>query len=459
MEKAENRLPGLLVNSYGFAYMTFTLMMSLALNYYAIFLTDVALITAAHMGTIMFITHFVDFASIPFSGSIIQKTQFRWGQFRSWLLIPPIFTAIFFTLTFTNLPVGYSTKVIYLSLAYMIAHVNLNFAFNAHLGLISVVANNVRERLRMSTRNMQWGMFSQIVFSLVVVKYMLYYFSEKSTTWGYFYTVGILAVVQVFGYWFLFYQTRNYEKYDPDKKLKAAFDLNFKEMVMQVLANKHLRLIMTADVAVNLGIFSLSTFAPYYFKYITGNEQFMVQYTLLLGIGVFASTLIAPMVVKIFGKRNTYLFAGLWGTVGYCSLRMFGASDPWVYSIIVLVSVLGAGTSYPIRQAMYMDAAEYGYYKTGKDASAFIMSMYTLPTKIAIMIATSGAGYGLALIGFKANIAQTPEVLNNMMNIICFIPAGSGFTAFLVMLFYSLSDDKLHKIMETNAAKKAEAKA
>ena len=341
----------------------------------------------------------------------------------------------------------------------MIAHVNLNFAFNAHLGLISVVANNVRERLRMSTRNMQWGMFSQIVFSLVVVKYMLYYFSEQSPTWGYFYTVGILAVVQVFGYWFLFYQTRNYEKYDPDKKLKAAFDLNFKEMVMQVLANKHLRLIMTADVAVNLGIFSLSTFAPYYFKYITGNEQFMVQYTLLLGIGVFASTLIAPMVVKIFGKRNTYLFAGLWGTVGYCSLRMFGASDPWVYSIIVLVSVLGAGTSYPIRQAMYMDAAEYGYYKTGKDASAFIMSMYTLPTKIAIMIATSGAGYGLALIGFKANIAQTPEVLNNMMNIICFIPAGSGFTAFLVMLFYSLSDDKLHKIMETNAAKKAEAKA
>ena len=74
MEKAENRLPGLLVNSYGFAYMTFTLMMSLALNYYAIFLTDVVLITVAHMGTIMFIIHFVDFASILFSGSIIQKT-------------------------------------------------------------------------------------------------------------------------------------------------------------------------------------------------------------------------------------------------------------------------------------------------------------------------------------------------------------------------------------------------
>ena len=83
------------------------------------------------------------------------------------------------------------------------------------------------------------------------------------------------------------------------------------------------------------------------------------------------------------------------------------------------------------------------------------MSMYTLPTKIGIMIATSGAGFGLALIGFEANVAQTPEVLNNMMNIICFIPAGSGLVAFLVMLFYSLTDDRLHKIMESNAAKKA----
>ena len=106
-----------------------------------------------------------------------------------------------------------------------------------------------------------------------------------------------------------------------------------------------------------------------------------------------------------------------------------------------------------------MDAAEYGYYKTGKDASAFIMSMFTLPTKIAIMIATSGAGYGLALIGFEANVEQTPEVLNNMMHIICFIPAASGFLAFLIMLFYSLKDDRLAEIMEANAKKKAEIEA
>ena len=76
--------------------------------------------------------------------------------------------------------------------------------------------------------------------------------------------------------------------------------------------------------------------------------------------------------------------------------------------------MLGAGTSYPIRQAMYMDAAEYGYYKTGKDASAFIVSMFTLPTKIAIALAITIANYGLAFIGYVANMASTPEFMSRL---------------------------------------------
>ena len=454
----EKRLPGLLVNSYGLANMLFTLMMSLALNYYSIFLTDVAMIAAVHVGTIMFITHLVDAISIPISGSIIQKTQFRWGQFRSWLVIPPLFTCVFFTLTFTNLPLSYGFKIVYLATAYMIAHVSLNFAFNAHLGLISVLAKDVTERLRLATRNIQFGMFSQIVFSILVVEVMLKYFSRQSETWGYFYTVGILAVVQVFGYWFLFYQSRGYEKYDPNKKLETANKLSVGEMVMQVLTNPYLLLLMLADCFVNLGIFSLSTFAPYYFKYVYGDQGWMSKYLFILGVGTFISAILAPRVVNILGKKNTYLFAGIWGCIGYSVLRVFGVSSPWVYSFIVFASVLGAGTSAAIRQAMYMDTAEYGFYKTGKDASAFIMSMFTAPVKIAIALATTVAGYGLALIGYIPNMEATPEFISNLMNLICFIPAGCGFFAFAIMFFYRLSDEKLAKYMEANARTRAEAK-
>ena len=88
----EKRVTGLLVNSYGFANFTFTLMMYLALHYYSIFLTDVALIAIFHVSAIMAITHFVDVLSIPFSASIIQNSNMRWEKFRSWLVFMPIVT-------------------------------------------------------------------------------------------------------------------------------------------------------------------------------------------------------------------------------------------------------------------------------------------------------------------------------------------------------------------------------
>jgi Na+/melibiose symporter-like transporter len=278
--------------------------------------------------------------------------------------------------------------MVYLAMAYMIAHVSLNFAFNAHLGPISILAKDVKERLRLATRNIQFGMASQIVFSILVVEFMLNFFSRQSETWGYFYTVGILAIAQVFGYWFLFYQSRGYEKYDPNKKLETANKLSFGEMVMQVAGNPYLLLLMLADCFVNLGMFSLSTFAPYYFKYVVGDQGWMSKYLFILGTGTFLSAVIAPRVVNILGKKNTYLFAGVWGVIGYNILRIFGVNSPCVYAFIVFASVLGTGTSSAIRQAMYMDTAEF---------------------------------------------------------------------AFIIMLFYGLSDEKLAKYMEANARKRAKA--
>ncbi|MBN2418096.1 MAG: MFS transporter [Deltaproteobacteria bacterium] len=451
----EKKLSGLLVHSYGFSHLTFSLMMSLALQYYTIFLTDVALIKLSIIPVIYFITHIVDAISIPVSGVLIQSTQFRWGQYRSWLLFPPLATSVFFTLTFTNLPLSYGIKIVYLGFAYMIAHVSLNFAYNAQLGLISVVAKSVKDRMRMSTRNVQYGMSSQIIYSYLVLS-MFYHFSSKNESWGYFYTVGILAVIQVLGYWFLFYQIKDYDKYDPAKILSTRMSL--KEMVQQVIGNRHLRNLMSADIVSYLGIFSLQQVAVYYFKYVIENEQYMKPYSLSLAIASFASTLIAPYVVRILGKKNTYLFATIWGTAGYIALRMFGLSGPYVYIAIIVVSALGAGVNGPIRQAMYMDTAEYGYYKSGKDASAFIMSMFTLPIKIAIAIAGTIVLAGLDFIGYVPNIVPTEQFINSLMNLICYLPAGACLLAFVIMSFYSLSDNKVTEIMEINSAKRAEAR-
>ncbi len=453
----DKRVPWFLVNSYGLANFTFTLMMFLGLFYYANFLTDVALISAGHVAVIMFITHIVDAVSIPFSGGIIQKTRMPWGRFRSWLTFIPVTTCIFFTLTFTNLPLSYGIKMVYLSAVYIIANISLNFAYNAHMGMISVLSTDSKGRLRLSSRNMQFGMASQAVFSVAVVP-MLLFFSRQSATWGFFYTTGILGIVQIFGYWNLFYQTKGYEDYIPDKKVTPSHNMTVPEMVMQIFGNKYLMILMCADCAVNLGIFNIQTLAVYYFKYVSKNEAWISAYSLTLGIATFTSTIIGPIVAGRIGKKNTYLLAAIYSAVGYLVLRIYGASGPVVYIGIVCMIKLGAGLFYPLRQAMFMDTAEYGYYRTGKDASAFIMSMLTLPTKVGTTLAGTVATAGLAFIGYEAGMEATDQFISSLMNIICFIPVVCGVIAFSLMLFYSLSEDRVAEYMKANKIKRAEAK-
>ena len=100
-----------------------------------------------------------------------------------------------------------------------------------------------------------------------------------------------------------------------------------------------------------------------------------------------------------------------------------------------------------------------GYYKTGKDASAFIMSMFTIPIKIAASLAGALTGFGLGLIGYEAEMKVTEQFAGNLMDIICYIPAGCGIIAILLMVFYSLTDKNMEKIMEANKVKRAETVA
>ena len=451
----EKRLPGIVVNSYGLANFSLSLMLNIGTMYYFMFLTDTAMMSAAHAGLIVGVGGAIDTLSIFVSGSIIQKTQMRWGQFRSWFLFIPITTCLFFTLSFTNLPLGYNLKIVYLTVAYIIGHVSLNFAFNSHIGFISVLTTDIQERLRLSVRNIQFGMASTIVFSQVIVRLLEHLKIVQDSTRAYFYTVALLSAIQIFGYWNLFYQTREYEKYDPTKKLESSNDISIWEMVKQVLGNSQLLLLMSADVMAQLGLFSIMGMAIYFLKYIANNELWNIYHTLATGVLSFITALYAPVVINFLGKKKTYLIATAWGVMSYFLLRGYGALSVYHFTGFICLGSLLLGTSGPMRQAMYMDAAEYGYYKTGKDASAFIMSMFTVPIKAAIALQGVVTGFGLEYIGYVANTEMTSEMAGKLMDIICYIPAGCGIIAMLIMSFYKLNDKNMVKIMESNNLKKA----
>jgi glycoside/pentoside/hexuronide:cation symporter, GPH family len=451
----EKRLPPFVIHSYGISTMTFNMMMLVAVYYYSYFMTDVALINPTHLAIFMLITHIVDAVSVPVGGAVIQKTQFKWGQFRSWLLFLPVFTFVFFTMTFTNIPsVSYWVKISYLGVAYLLAHISLNFAFNAQLGLISVLSGNSYDRAKLSARNVQYQYGSQILFSFIAIKMLNFLNTEYGETLGFFTTVIMLAALQVSGYWNLFIRTKEYDRYDPDKKLKPANNLTWVEMLMQIIGNKPLIIIMIADTLKDIAIFSLTSIAAYYFKYVTRNSSWMALYPLLTAGAILLSSLIAPVITKKLGKKEICIYTAFLGIIGYIILRIYGAKSPEAYIATICCTNLIVYLPMPIRQAMYMDVAEYGLYKTGKNASALIISMYTMPVKIGMAIALTIIPLFLGYIGYKANMKPTPEFVESLMNLIAFLPAACYLIAGFVFLFYGLTDKKVTFFMDENQKKR-----
>jgi GPH family glycoside/pentoside/hexuronide:cation symporter len=192
----------------------------------------------------------------------------------------------------------------------MIAHISLNFAYNAHLGLISVLAKGSEGGCasQHGITSSVWEARYHICYFVLTILYKL---SANSTTWGYFYTVGILAVIQVFGYWFLCYQIRDYERYDPDKNLDPYRHWTNLEMVKQIIVNRPLLTILCADIFINIGVYSLQTLAVYYFKYAAQNELLMKPYSLSLSLAVFASAFISPKVVSSLARKIPTLCRGM----------------------------------------------------------------------------------------------------------------------------------------------------
>jgi len=456
----EKRLPASMTHSYGIATLTFNLMMMVAINYYTYFLTDVVMIAAIHLAIFMPLTHIIDAISIPIGGAIIQKTQFRWGQFRSWLLFLPVSTFIFFTITFTNIPsASYGVKLFYLGMAYIISHVSLNFAFNAHLGLISVLSGHIGDRASLSTWNTRYTYGAQLLFSLVAIRGLNYFRAEYGESVGFFIVVFILAGIQVLGYWNLFVRTKDYDRYDPDKNLKSSNNLTLSEMAMQIFGNKPLILIMIADTLKDVAIFGLVSIAVYYFKYVTGDDSWMMAYTFTAAVSILIATVIAPHVIKKFGRKETCIYSAFIGIIGYLVMYKFGTNGPITYTLIIACTNLVVYLPMPIRQAMYMDACEYGYYKTGKNASAFIMSMYTMPVKIGVAGALAIIPLFLAYIGYVPNMQSTPEFVSNLMRLISFLPIGCYLIAGFIFIFYGLTEEKVAFYMAENNKKRAETEA
>lgn len=449
----EKQLKKSILNLYGLPSFGFQLFVNMEVFYFAAFMTDAAKLPMTIVGTVLLITSIFDILWVPTAGILLEKSNMRWGKYRSWLLVGPPLAAFFFVFQFSKIgsPILNATLI---TLGFVISHLIWNIFYAGHVALNSSMTTDREERITMSSNRGMFNSLGAIGFSLIGMP-MILSFGKGNPPMGYTVTVVITGLVMIASYFILFFLTKDYAFHGTAAQSgKPAEKMPISEMMKQLVVNPPLIGLLLGEIGRYLGRFVIFGLAFYYFKYVVNNLAVITIFMTGLNVVTFVGALISNPLAKKFGERNVYILSLLIFIAGLFivwALPMNYIS----FMVVMFIAYLGYGMPDALGVALYSSTVEYGEWRTGKNARGFIMSLINFPIKTGILLRSVIITSILAGAGYVANMKPTLDLVNGIKSGLTLIPGvimAIGLVLFIVL--YKITPSKLGQMQNEIAARK-----
>lgn len=442
-----------MIYAYACAVLGFNVMMNMNTTYVNFYLTDIALIPVATVAVLLLIVRIADMFLVPIAGGVMEKSNMKWGKYRSWLLVGAPILGVFFTLIFTNFNVSLPIKIAIFMIVYLAAHFCVNLVYGALYALIPLMSKSNHERSLISAARVQFTAINQIFFGYIGMPLILFFTGSGATepgARGFMMTTAVICIFMVVTFWIAFKAT---EKFDipnvlTTKENKKKPTLSAKEMTSLTIKNPHLLAVILGDTLRGLTNFSIFGAIAYYFIYVIGDISKISMFLGTLGIINLITATLVPVACKVIDKRTLYM-AGLL-TIAVTSITaFFVATSALAFTIIVGIAFVGLSITVTTSPAMFADATDYSELKYGKEGKGFLMSLANLPPKISLIIAGVITGAILSAVGYVPGMAPTPELIIGIKAIVHIVPAVSCLIGIaIIMKFNKLTVSKVQEIQD-----------
>lgn len=462
--KAYNGLSKGIRYFYGIGDMCYTLMTYVYSYYQIYYLTNVAKLNLATVSFIMTTCSTVDVVTAMVASGIMNSSKpMRWGRYRSWLIAVTWLVPIFYFFMYFWLGGNNIFATFFIMFAMIGGRFLHDFPNCASASLIGVVAKTPDDRLAMSSARGTWNSVAKFVWPLMGVPLLALLTAKFGEKYAYALLAFILASVMCVGFWIHFKLTAGYEESgeeelaDESKAQRARTGIG--DLVKSFISNPPLLALIIADFAKWFFNFMVASTVVYYFTYVALNQGLQSGYTLIIAfmsmIGALGSRYIGKRLSGRVAMIVSYLIMGTCLIVG----RLF-FEKIWFVILMLSVAQIFYGCVYSCSTVLYADTAVYYEWKTGKNATGWIMGLSIVPLNIASMIKGIAVSAALALAGFSASVAAeetTRAMQAGIASALLVFPAVILFLGAIVLIFfYPLSKDKVEamqkEINERNAA-------
>ncbi|MFP4281934.1 MAG: MFS transporter [Opitutales bacterium] len=411
------------------------------MNFLAYFYTDVFGISAAAVGTMIFVTRTWDWINDPIMGMVADRTRTRMGKFRPWLLWVLPFWVVVGVLTFTSFDLSDPGKLVYAYITYTLltmAYTAINVPYSALMGVMT--ARSEQRTILSSFRFI--GAFAGTSVVNASLLGMVALFGQGNEQRGFMFAVMVLAVASAAAFLFTFFSTKERVEPPPSQDTSVLKDLG-------AAARNGPWLVMIAVSVLTIMWIAIRGGATiHFFKYASGSEHWGSLFlTISTAVQIVGVIFTKKLVDWMGGKKRTFIILTL---ANGAFISLFYFIDPRNIPLIMVhqaISSFASGPLMPLFWSMIADTADYGQWKLGQRSTGLIFSTGTFSQKIGWSIGPATSLWLLGYFGFVPNVEQSADTIHGLRLIMSLIPAGFTVLAAIAVSFYAI-DAKTEKEME-----------
>lgn len=224
----------------------------------------------------------------------------------------------------------------------------------------------------------------------------------------------------------------------------------WRDSLSTLISNRPLHLLCLASLLMLVGTSCMGASVMYYARYVLADTKHFLTIILTTTVfGLLVAVPLAPMLVARVGKRRTFLLGVAIAAVAHLALLFVQTSNLNAILAALALGSVGAMLAMVVMWALECDTVEYGEWQTGLRLEGMNYSFFSLARKCGQALGGSIPAFLLAQSDYVPNLAtQSAAALHGIQLGVSLLPSIAFAAAFLIMLFYPLSDQRFFELLQ-----------
>lgn len=406
------------------ANLTWNMISGFILFYY----TNVVLLPAAAVGTMLLLTRVLDAVVDPMVGILVDKTRSRWGRARPYLIAGSVPFVIVTFLTF-SVPLGStSAMLIYAYITFTLAGMLFSLLYIPYNAMLPLITSDPAEKLRISSlRAIGASLGSIVMYSSMM--YLVNTLGGHNQRLGFSITSAIMGTTTALSMLLVFRTTR-------ERPLESA---NAQRQSLRVGLNGMIHNPIWLRVsALALLIFirlGAMVSATVYFAIDVLRSPHAISWLFSsLSVSILIGGYIAkPLLAKLGLRLGNVLSIGL--SIALTLGMALSIDHLWSFAVCYCLSNISIGVQSTTMFVMTADSVDYQEQLYGHRTEGMLTSALSFATKVGMAIGGSAVAFSLALVHYHPD-AVTEAARHGITMVYFGVPVLIAIAQLLLMNAY-----------------------